>query len=385
MGTILEKIYKSGLKFLEPLTPEKTFQLVVGEAMKLVKAQYGSIFFIEKGEFKRVYTSAPHLHKIQVRKRGIAYQTFKNRKAHVYKTKSLEKFHPEYKQTGIKSIISIPLSYRNQSIGVLSLQSVRSEYFTRKELNILKWFGSLVTLAIRKNQLYDEVKRALEARDLFISMAAHELRTPITTISGYSQLLYSKFAGSDTIESKWISELSWEALRLTYLVNELLEVDRIKTGQFQYTFQECNFREVVRRAIADFHFTHPDYKVILNDQLNGADVVIGDFNKLLQLVINLLDNAAKFSPSDSEIVIELKPKPRYVCLAIKDQGKGIPKQDLPNIFEKFYKGADHTKEGMGIGLFLAKNIVKQHHGDIHISSKEKKGTKVEVKLLNIRT
>lgn len=377
---VSEEIYKSSLKFLAPLTIEQTYKLIVEEAIKLVKAHYGSIFLFQEGELKRVYASEARLYQIKVRRKGTTYKTFKQRKAHVFDAKVLAKVHPEFKALGVESIISIPLTYRKQSLGVLSLQSDKKAHFTDKELNILKWFGSLATLAIRKTQLYDEVKRTLEARDLFISMAAHELRTPITTISGYSQLLYSKFAGSNVPEARWISDLTWETLRLTHLVNELLEVDHIKIGQFQYVFKECNLREIVRRAIADFRFTFPDYKVLIDDKLNGVDTVIGDFNKLLQLTINLLDNAAKFSPSNSEIIIELKAKKPHLSLIIKDQGKGILKKDMPEIFEKFYRGSDHTREGMGLGLFLAKNIVKQHHGDIVVYSKEKKGTKVEVRL-----
>lgn len=380
MANVLDKIYKAGLKFLEPLTPEETYKIIVDQAIKLVKADFGSIFLEQQGQLQRIYTSNPRLHQIKVRKRGTTDKTFKTRRIHIFDAKVLSKIHPQFRMLKIRSIISIPLAYRNQSLGVLSLQSVRSEHFTIKELNVLKWFGSLATLAITKTQLYDQVKKALEARDLFISMAAHELRTPITTVSGYSQLLYSKLAGNNTTEAKWISDLNWEATRLTYLVNELLEVDRIKTGEFQYIFKECSLREVVRRAIADFQFTFPDYKVMVDDKLNGVDIVIGDFNKLLQLTINLLDNAAKFSPPESEITIELKARKPHISLIVKDQGIGIPKKNLAKVFKKFYTGVDHTKEGMGLGLFLANNIVKQHLGDIIVHSKEKKGTKVEVKL-----
>lgn len=237
----------------------------------------------------------------------------------------------------------------------------------------------MASLAIRKTQLYDESKKALEVRDLFISMAAHELRTPITTISGYSQLLYSKLGGSASVESRWISDLAWETLRLTHLVNELLEVDRIKGGQFQYTFEECSLREIIRRAISDFHFIHPEHKVILEDKLNGGDLVIGDFDKLLQLVINLLDNAAKFTPPEKEINLTLNFKSSYIIFTVKDQGHGITGKDLPQVFEKYYRG-EVIKEGMGIGLFLVKNIVNQHHGTINIFSKENRGTRVKIKL-----
>ncbi len=384
MKNILEKIYKVGLKFLVPLTLEETYKLIVEEALKLIGANYGSILLGQQAELKRVYSSSPVLYKIKPRRRGWMYTVYTTKKPLILSSKSIIEIHPEIKQLGLRSDIIVPLSYRNHTIGVLSMMSYKDQYFTEQEVRILELFAPLASLAIKKSQLQDETKKALEFRDLFISMAAHELRTPITTISGYSQLLYSKFAGANTPEARWIEDLSLETLRLTYLVNELLEVNRIKTGQFEYIWKECSLRKVIKRAMSDSHFTHPKHKIIFQDNIVGdKDIIIGDFNKLLQLVINLLDNAAKFSPLETEIIVELKSKARLCYLSVMDRGKGIPKKDIHRVFEKFYQGTDHSKEGLGVGLFLVKNIVKQHHGDITIRSKEKIGTSIEIKLPRI--
>jgi signal transduction histidine kinase len=380
MDNVLEKIYKAGLKFLMPLTPEETYKMVVEEAMKLVKADYGHLLLYKDNKLERVYASSPVFYKIKNRKKGFMFNVFKKRKPIQLELEDVVSIHPRLKELGVKSIIGMPVYNRNKSIGVLGILSMKKDAFKERETNLLKLFSPVASLAIRKAQLYDETVKALEARDLFISMAAHELRTPITTISGYSQLLYSKFAGSDKPEARWVEDLSWETLRLTYLVNELLEVDRIKTGQFHYIWKECRFREIIRRAIVDFQFTHSDYKVVFEDNLGkGKDVIIGDFNKLLQLILNLLDNAAKFSSSDKAIVLTLGVKAGYLFLRVKDSGHGITKKDLPQVFDKYFRGKE-SREGMGIGLFLVRDIVKQHHGDINIYSKENNGTKVEIKL-----
>ena len=389
MVNILEKIHKAGLKFLVPLSPEETYKLITEEAIKLVKADYGSILLEEDGKLKRVYASSPQFYQIKPRRRNIMHTVYKTQKSIILNSKDLKgiaKIHPQIEKIGIHSDLITALSYRHRPIGVITIMSKKKSYFTQKEINILNLFAQMASLAISKTQLYDETKKALEARDLFISMAAHELRTPITTISGYSQLLYSKLAGSNAPESRWVTDLSWEALRLTYLVNELLEVDRIKTGQFEYMWKECSLREVIRRAVSDFRFTYPRHKIIFQDSLADSkkDVVIGDSNKLLQLVINLLDNAAKFSPPETEIVIGLKSKGPHFYLSTQDQGKGIHKRDLPRVFERFYQGTNHFKEGLGVGLFLVKNIVRQHRGTISISSRENRGTTVEVKLPRIK-
>lgn len=381
----LEKIYKAGLNLLVPLSLEATYVIILQEAMKLVKADSGVIHLREGGDFIVGYATLKRFYTIKPRREGNVYKAFIARQPIIADYSDFGPAHSELHHLGIKSAIFIPLSNRNQAIGVLSLNSKTKEYFSKSELAVLKLFGSLANLAIRKSQLYDEIKKALEARDLFISMAAHELRTPLTTISGYSQLLYSKLSGADTPESRWISNLSWETSRLTNLVNELLEVDRIQKGQFRYTFKECSLGEIIKRALADFRFTHPKHDVIFKNRIaEGKDAIIGDFDKLLQMVINILDNAAKFSLPKAGIAIGLRTNARRIYLEIKDHGKGIIRKDLPSMFEKFHRGSDHSKEGLGLGLFLAKNIVAQHHGRISIKSNTKKGTIVEVNLPKIK-
>lgn len=378
---IIEIIHKSALKFLVPLTPKETYATILGEAIKLVKADSGVIHLYINKEFKAVYASLKKFYTIKPRKKGNVFEAFMRKKPIIAQAKDFRKAHQELRYRHIKSAIFIPLSNKNRSIGVLVLNSRKEEYFTSREREILKLFGSLASMAIVKSQLYDEVKEALEARDLLISMAAHEFRTPLTAVSGYAQLLYTKFAGSNTTTSRWVEELNWECRRLTILANELLEVERISVGDFHYIFKECVLAEIVDAALKDFRFNHPDYKILLKNKLvSGQDRIIGDFDKLLQVVNNLLDNAAKFSSSDQPILVSLKEQSADVVLIIKDSGRGIPQKDLHNIFEKFYRVSNHSREGMGLGLFLAKNIISQHGGIISISSKELKGTTVEIKL-----
>lgn len=383
MNNILGRIHRSALKFLLPMTQKEAYETIVNEANKLVSTKNGSIFLPdpETGKLERVFTSNPKLYPIKIRKKGITYTTFKYQAPTVIaKTELLHRIQPKFREMGIKSIISIPLTYKGKSIGVLSLQSLKNEYFSRKELDVLKIFGSFASLAIRNTQLYDEIKSALESRDLFISMTVHELRTPLTSISGYSQMLSSKFAKTNTPESRWIKDLSWEAIRLTNLINELLEANRMKSGQFQFFFSECDLQKIVERALSEFRFTHPYHQIKFDNKSSGVSRLIGDSTKILQMIVNLLDNAAKFSPVGSEIIIGLKSSQRHLRLSIKDQGKGISNKDRLRIFEKFYQGNNHTAEGMGLGLFLVKNIIKQHHGAIQIKSKENKGTAVLIKL-----
>ncbi|MCL4365708.1 ATP-binding protein, partial [Patescibacteria group bacterium] len=365
MTQTLEEIYNAGLRFLEPLTFEKTYKIVAEEARRLVQADSVSIHLKQKNELKRVYASSPTLYAVKSRKRGFIYQTYKSHQPLTVCKKQVVEAHPELKTTKIQSWALIPLSYLNQAVGVLTIQSHEEKYFDDKKMKILNLFASMASLAIRKAQLYAEAQKALQNRDLFISMAAHELRTPVTTIYGYTQLLYNKLGKKKGLEARWIKALHHETHCLSALVKELLETAHIKSGKLHYTFQEYSFRKIVKTAVGNFKFNHPEQEVVFEDLLGKKkDMIIVDHDKLIQAIINILDNAVKFSPLHTKITIRLLVKSQNYTLQIIDQGKGISKEDLPNIFDVYYKSKDTSIPGMGLGLFLCKNIIEAHRGSI---------------------
>lgn len=380
MDNILEKIYSSGLRLLEPLVPAETYKIIVNEAIKLVGGDEGRILLKSHEQLELVYASSKLAASIrQVRKQGFAYSAFSQRKAFLIHTKDHPEVHPHMANGGVKSAIFIPLSYRKKSMGVLVVHSFKQTHFTQKELDILKLYGSFASLAIRKTQLYDETKNALETRDVFISMAAHELRTPLTAIHGYAQLLNSRLGKSDNVEGRWSNSLLWECQRLTLLVNELLEINKIKSGKIDYFLKQCSLGSIIDRAVNNFNLRFPGRELLYTDSVGaGSDIAICDFDKLLQVFNNLLENAGTYSKQETKVAITLTKKDSHFVIKVTDKGKGIPKNDLPFIFERFYRGKNHTNEGMGIGLHLVKEIIKHHHGQIRVKSKENIGTTFDV-------
>lgn len=193
MYNILEKSYKAGLKFLVPLNLEETYKLIVDEAVEIVKADYGSILLEDEGVLKRAYATSPTFYKIKPQSKNIMEDAFRTQKSVLLTSKDLEKeaiTYPQLKQLGIKSDLITPLSYKNKPIGVLTIMSKKENHFSEKEVKVLRLFSQIASLGIRKAQLNEETARALEARDLFISMAAHELRTPLTTNLGREPRLF---------------------------------------------------------------------------------------------------------------------------------------------------------------------------------------------------
>lgn len=385
-SNILKKINRASLKLLQPLSLEKTYALVVMEAKKLTKTRYGSILLYQDGGLKRVFSSFPEAHAFAPRKRGFAYQSFITRQSLIIDAKQLKNIHPVLTDYGVQSVIFIPLAYHGRSIGVLTVQSVKPKHFNQEYQNSLELFGSMATLAIKKSQSYEKTQEALQTREVFTSIAAHELRTPLTSISGYIQLLYRKFANKTSSEAEWIRSLYMENIRLTKLVQELLDTNKIQSGKFQYFFKECSIKNILQRVITNFRFLYPERTITLKATRSTCqDKIIGDTDKLIQVFSNLLDNAAKYSPQHTPITLTVQSSNPHVIVEIHDQGKGIPKEDQQKIFEGFYKGRDNFTLGFGLGLFLCKKIIDKHQGDIKIGSAKNRGTTVTVKLPQIKT
>lgn len=380
MKNQLEHISNAALKLLTPLTPEETYKIIVAEAMTLTGGAYGSVILNNDGEMNRVYSSKASDFSRRVRRRANAYKAFIQQKILVVPATKLSRSHPEIIEEKIKYTIFIPLSYQKKAIGVLVIHSRNLEEPTADDIHILSLFGAMASLAIRKTQLYTETKNALETRDHFISLASHELRTPLTSINGYIQLLYGKMKGKEGSESKWVEELYNESKRMTNLVTELLEINRIKQGELQFSLQENSVIEFFGQVVKHYENLSEREIIIDTEKHLKNDAFIGDPAKLLQVFVGLLSNAEKFSPVDTPITLSLKVSPTRFIISISDKGTGIAREDLSRIFEGFNKFGKNEEQGLGAGLLLAKHIIQFHHGKIEIKSKVKKGTTVQVTL-----
>lgn len=383
---ILSKLHKSILKFLVPLKVEETYRIIAEETREVTGSSFCSVFIKDSGRLDRVYTTEEKLKQIRIRRGGYTWRASKSDMPAVVNIEKIEKFHPLIKDMGIKSIIYIPLIYKKEAIGVLSADSYYERKFSSPDLRLLKLFGSVATLAIRKSQLYDELEDALATRDLFISIASHELRTPLTTINSYAQLLNDSVIKRRKIQPKWTDLLMSEVTRLILMVNELLQVEQIKKGSLQYSWKEVDLLEIISRALVNFKAQFPDYNVVLTNYLEDGELkIMADFDKLLQAISNILGNAAKFSDQKDDIMMTIYYSSGNYIVRVEDRGAGIAERDLPRIFEGFYKGGYRHKKGLGLGLYLTKSIIEIHRGKIRVSSQPGRGTTVQLLIPSLPT
>lgn len=381
MTETLEKLYFSGLAFLSPLTPEETYVKIVEEAKKLTGASYGTILLMKKERLTRVYTSLPIELKSTSRPRGFSFNAFSTGEPLIVGADKILPHHPELKKIKLKASVMIPLCYYHQAIGVLILAMTKRKTIRKKQLQLMKLFGAMTTLSIQKTQLYKEAKQALETQDIFISMAAHELRTPLTAMNAYTHLLKKKLESQSGPEAQWVHELYQETTLLTRLINELLHVDLLKSGKFTFSKHVIDAKDIVERTIRQFHVSFPYSRLVFHNKItHGQSLIEADADRIIQMLQNILENAAKFSPPEKEITITLLQEEKYVIVTILDKGIGIAKKDIPNMSHMFYKEKENYKEGMGLGLYISKVIADEHHGSIQITSLKQKGTSVRVAL-----
>ncbi len=374
----IETMYASTIEVMSPLTTKQVYKAIVQEAANLVGADFGSIFIAKNGKLKIVYTTVPIKRRITPRVNGNASRAYKNNELVVLNKQEIKIAHPEALERNIKSIIIIPLSANGKSLGVLTLQSSKHEYFDNKKINILKLFGSVASLKIQQVELWEQVKADLEIRDQFTALASHEIKTPLAVISMYSSLLEQKLEKGEPLKKEWIETISRQSLRINQIINEFLNIKAVRAG-FNYNFEKCNIITLMSTLLKHYSVTYPDQKINCKILLkNNHGIVLGDKDKLTHVFTNILNNAIKFCNGNS-ILITMSKIDQEAVVEIEDKGVGIAESDLPHIFDPFYQGKN-KKAGMGMGLYLSKNIINAHKGRIEVKSQVGEGTKVTIKL-----
>ncbi len=220
-----------------------------------------------------------------------------------------------------------------------------------------------------------ESKESEKRKDEFISIASHELKTPITTIKAYVQLLQRHLAlHRDQEALLYVYKVDAYLHKLTGLVGDLLDVSKMKAGKLQFNEEDITFDELVQNCISDIQPTTTTHQILLAGKTSA--VVRGDRIRVEQVINNLLVNAIKYSPSADKVRVHLQRKGSEVVTSVKDYGMGIAKDKQHKIFEKFYRVLETSKgfSGLGIGLYLSAEIVERHGGRIWVESQKGHGS-----------
>lgn len=222
-----------------------------------------------------------------------------------------------------------------------------------------------------------------QTRREFVSNVSHEFRTPLTIIKGSVELLIDGAVTNPADVMQMYNRIENETVALEHLVRDLLDVSRFKAGKVQLSLSELDLNLLISETVDSLKLISSKKKIRLNVNTANIPHIFADKDRIRQLIIIFVDNALKFTPSGGTVTVSTQLVDEMVCMKIRDTGKGMAKEDIPYIFERFYK-ADKSrggsKTGTGLGLSIASGIVDAHGGGITVESELGKGTEFSVML-----
>ena len=293
----------------------------------------------------------------------------------------------------IRSIVGFPLTSGKQVMGIVFTGDFVPRPMSDQHTRLLTTLCQQVAIAIEKSRLYDTLERKI--RDLerhldtlekanilksdFVSHVSHELRTPLTSIKAYVEALCDNADDPHFLQRKeFLDIVSKETNRLIRIVNDVLDVSKIEFGQRPMTRTPVDLNAVVADVLDMLSPALRDRQVRIEADVPGdLPRIDGDADLIKQVFINLISNAIKYSPRGTTVTVAAREEAVNILVSVADQGVGIPKDEIGNVFDKYFRARSQKEskmEGLGLGLAIVKNIVEQHGGSVRVESREGHGS-----------
>ena len=376
----LELLNSVGKAVSESLDVNHILQKAADATTRLTGAAFGSFFYNkvnEKGESHTIYTLSD-ADKGSFAKSDVPQDT--------------AVFHPTFSSSGIlrvdditqddryghnmpyygyfpmKSFLSVPVvSNSGRLVGGLFVGHPEAGKFSKDHESLVESVATQAGIALDNAQLYEEIKTLNAKKDEFIGLASHELKTPLTSITAYLQVL----ARSQTDESdrNFVTKSINQVNKLSALVSDLLDVSKIEAGKLQLAHESFDLRDLLNESIELIELSHREHRITLNTSIEHL-IVQGDPQRIEQVLINLMTNAIKYAPSSFDIDISFECTENAVKIGVKDKGIGLQTDNLEQIFSRFYRvdGLSPHMSGLGIGLYISREIIERHNGKIWVES-----------------
>lgn len=284
------------------------------------------------------------------------------------------------------SHIVAPLIARGRVLGALSFGvSVSGRCYNADDRALAEDLARRAALLLDNARLYRESQAAVRTRDTFLSVASHELKTPLTSLLGQAQLIQRRMrqdpAASER-DQRGIDTVVQQGLRLSHLISTMLDISRLETGQLSIVSAAVDLVALVRRVVEEIQPTLARHT--LRCELPDQPLVIsGDMIRLMQVLQNLLQNAIKYSPEGGLIFVRLTRRGHLAVMQVSDQGIGIPAAALAWLFQRFYRAESETAShisGLGVGLYVVREVVTMHNGEVHVESAAGQGSTFTITL-----
>lgn len=293
----------------------------------------------------------------------------------------------------IKTSMTYPVVVRGKAIGVLIFSMVKNESaVSAEERNLIAGFTEIVGLAVQNSQLYSSLEESKERiqranrrlkeldklKDEFVSVASHELRTPMTAIKSYLWMALDGKGGKLSEKQKYYIQRGYNSVdRLIRLVNDMLNISRIESGRITVIRKPIDLQMLIREVVNEVTPRAQEVGVtVIFNKSQQEEIVIADGDKIKEVLFNLIGNSIKFTPPKGTITVSLNHTDGFIQTLVKDTGTGIPAEDLGKLFQKFglLAGSYTTNQpamGTGLGLYISKSIMNMHEGKIWAASEGK--------------
>jgi len=249
-----------------------------------------------------------------------------------------------------------------------------------------KWWGVVLSpITNRRGKVFNVISVSRDVtdqkdfdlrKDYFISAASHELKTPITSQMGYIQLLIRSLEKSKNTKSRMLAgKIDKQTKKLEQIITNVLDAAVIEDSRDNYSFHKLNVERLVNDAIKDVQKLSKSHKIYIKGSTDKD--IVADRSRLIQVINNLIHNAIKFSPHSNKVIINISDASKKIIVSVKDFGIGIDKKDKEKVFFRFYRAFGKngkTYPGLGLGLYISREIIKRHGGDIWVESSINKGS-----------
>jgi len=272
----------------------------------------------------------------------------------------------------VTSYMAVPVvSSSGSIIGGLFFGHPKPGIFTEEHESLVVAIASQAAIALDNAKLYEEVRQLNDKKDEFISFASHELKTPLTSMNGYLQLVEQK----PELVADLIPKMHKQVKRLFAIISDLLDISKINAGKLDLNFTPVNLQALIKETIESTAQIGISHTIVTDIPSDDIQLII-DGPKVLQVLTNLLTNAIKYSNRGTKITISGMRFGDQVRISFQDEGMGIAPQNLHRIFNRFYRVSKSSSqvEGMGLGLFISQEIIAGHNGRIWAESEEGKGS-----------
>lgn len=269
----------------------------------------------------------------------------------------------------LSRVITQPVLKMKKATEQLSSGNHNVELYTHRKDEL----GDLATSITRLSQ---DLERLKNERNEFLGSISHELRTPLTYMKGYTDIISRRNISTED-RNRYIKIIQEETEHLADLIKNLFELAKVNHNEFSITKEKIVFRTLIETVLARIYPALNEKNIELSFYCPDSLVVMVDYERIQQVILNILDNAIKYTPEDGHIAMEVIQNKNEILTTISDTGEGIPEEDIPFIFERLYrskKSKSRVSGGSGLGLTIAKEIVELHGGEIAVDSTIGKGT-----------